>query len=279
MFKVIYLNILILASLISSSNALLNEPFRQCISSLSLSLSIQISPNHFHDAYRHSSSSNTNSIILSKSNDDSSIFRSYIKDDFVRGLVSGAASRASKEILLHPFDTIRARQQVKKNNLFNSTSFLTKQEHKIKENKGLFVDLYAGLAPALIGGIPAGAVFFAVKDSFKSYAKSINIGSTLPFLASKESITILSVIVANIFYWVIRSPAEELKTKQQIGQNTTEFATLNYVLDVFKTNGPQGVIQQLYGSYLSNIIYALPADILKFLACKYYLLKKPLTIY
>jgi hypothetical protein len=31
---------------------------------------------------------------------------------FMRGLVSGAVSRASKEILLHPFDTIRARQQV-----------------------------------------------------------------------------------------------------------------------------------------------------------------------
>lgn len=33
-------------------------------------------------------------------------------NDFARGLVSGAISRVSKEVLLHPFDTIRARQQV-----------------------------------------------------------------------------------------------------------------------------------------------------------------------
>ena len=135
----------------------------------------------------------------------------------------------------------------------------------------LFQDLYAGLAPALIGGIPAGAVFFAVKDSMKTYIKSLDNPFDISIFSSKEFITILSVVVANIFYWMIRSPAEELKTKQQVGQNTTEFANLKYITGTYRQKGLGGVIQLLYGSYSSNIMYALPADILKFVACKWQL--------
>lgn len=224
----------------------------------------------------------TSSIISSKG--DSLIpSQQYIKDDFIRGLLSGAVSRASKEILLHPFDTIRARLQVKKVTVVNatrssysskssasvSTSILESQKKVDGNVTVLFQDLYAGLAPALIGGIPAGAVFFAVKDSVKSYIKSLdNPFDSSSVFSSKEFITILSVVVANVFYWMVRSPAEELKTKQQVGQNTTEFANFKYIAETYREKGPQGVIQLLYGSYSSNIMYALPADILKFVACK-----------
>lgn len=67
----------------------------------------------------------------------------------------------------------------------------------------LFKDVFNGLVPALVGGIPSGALFFGVKDSCKSYLKNINAeGSLLPFALSKDEITIFSVALANIPYWV-----------------------------------------------------------------------------
>jgi hypothetical protein len=91
---------------------------------------------------------------------------------------------------------------------------------------------------------------------------------------SREDITILSVTAANLFYWLIRSPAEELKTKRQIGQKTDSLGleSLAKVGDVYQNTGVPGVINLLYGSYLSNLVYALPADIAKFAACKIYVI-------
>ena len=74
------------------------------------------------------------------------------ENEFIRGLVSGAVSRASKEILLHPFDTIRARQQVPQ----NSKNITITSSNSGMGPQGIFKNLYAGLVPALIGGIPAG---------------------------------------------------------------------------------------------------------------------------
>lgn len=259
------------------------------ISSVALSISIHNAPNdHLFISQPLASnvmmSITSSTVVKSKPKDDSvfSLHQQYIKDDFIRGLLSGAVSRASKEILLHPFDTIRARLQVKNIDFVNATSYTAKsnahssatmipeyQKEVESGNTGLFQDLYAGLTPALIGGIPAGAVFFAVKDSTKAFLKSLdNHHEPFPILTSKEFITIFSVVIANVLYWVVRSPAEELKTKQQVGQNTTEFANIKYISEIFNRNGLNAVIQQLYGSYSSNIAYALPADFLKFVACK-----------
>ena len=161
-----------------------------------------------------------------------------------------------------------------------------------------------------------GAIFFAVKDSVKQSLRTSSLPSTLPTSIlshlSKEEITVLSVVAANVFYWLIRTPAEELKTKEQIyGTATTTTTTvtttttstasttsptstvsnnndsndssisnsnnssgvvkerwLGVLGHVYKQQGIQAVFQRLYGSYASNIAYALPADIAKFVACK-----------
>lgn len=88
---------------------------------------------------------------------------------------------------------------------------------------------------------------------------------------SREEITILSVTAANLIYWLVRSPAEEIKTKRQVGQKTDELGleSLSKIKDVYQTVGVRGVVSLLYGSYLSNFAYALPADIAKFAACKF----------
>ena len=59
----------------------------------------------------------------------------------------------------------------------------------------LYKDVFNGLAPALVGGIPAGALFFGAKDFLKSALKGTG-------ALSKDQVTILSVVLANIPYWV-----------------------------------------------------------------------------
>ena len=151
-----------------------------------------------------------------------------------------------------------------------------------------------------------GAIFFAVKDSVKQSLRTSSFSTSLPILShlSKEEVTVLSVVAANVFYWLIRTPAEELKTKEQIyGTGATATTTaiavtttngaksnsdnscsnnndcnsnngavketwLGVLGSVYKQQGIQAVFQRLYGSYASNIAYALPADIAKFVACK-----------
>eukprot|EP01036_Dinobryon_divergens_P028868 gene28868-37879_t len=171
--------------------------------------------------------------VTTTGNDVSSVISSSGWGVFAKGLASGSVTRAAKEIVLHPIDTVKSRIQTAAVNASSSRSLLYK-------------DVFNGLAPALVGGIPAGALFFGAKDFLKSALKGTG-------ALSKDQVTILSVVLANIPYWVLRAPSEVLKTKEQ-------------VRSVYRTGGIARLWQYLYGSYASNLIYALPADIVKFLA-------------
>jgi solute carrier family 25 (mitochondrial S-adenosylmethionine transporter), member 26 len=116
-------------------------------------------------------------------------------------------------------------------------------------DRALYVKLFDGLIPSLIGGVPAGAIFFGTKDFCKTVLKE-----SLPLL-SRQEITIISVVLANLPYWLIRTPSEILKTRDQ----TTGRSSLRELV----------ADPRLFAnSFFSNLIYALPADIIKFLACK-----------
>lgn len=172
-----------------------------------------------------------------------------VKDEesIVNGLISGAATRVSKELLLHPIDTVRARLQ--------------RAPNYVEQNDGLFDNLYDGLLPALIGGVPAGALFFGIKDYSKKKLRRMGLG--------KQESTVLSVMAANVPYWLIRTPSEVLKTRRQIGYDNS--SSIGEMMDkmVEVEGGIMPAIQFTYGSYASNFVYALPADIIKFVACKY----------
>jgi len=75
-----------------------------------------------------------------------------------------------------------------------------------------------------------------------------------------------TVICANVPYWIVRAPAETLKTRQQVG--STSESTLNDIRTLYEQQGLAAILQSMYGSYSSNFAYALPADIIKFVACK-----------
>lgn len=91
-----------------------------------------------------------------------------------------------------------------------------------------------------------------MKDLTKSFLRD----SYLDIL-DKRAVTIIAVICANFPYWIIRNPSEVLKTKGQVqGDHDTAKVSLSGLS-----------VKQLYSSYFSNLLYALPADIIKFLAC------------
>ncbi len=179
---------------------------------------------------------------------------------FYNGALSGAVQKVTKEAILHPIDTVRARivatpissstSGTKLNNSYNDNSNATTM---VTDN--LYEDLYSGIVPALVGGVPAGALFFGVKDYSKKFLKRYGF--------DRNSATLLSVILTNIPYWVVRSPSEIVKTRQQAGtdSNMTEF-----VMQEYEKDGLRGVLSNLYSSYTSNYAYATPADMAKFVA-------------
>lgn len=172
------------------------------------------------------------------------------EESVINGLISGASTRVAKELVLHPIDTVRARLQRPP----NSEEVLANQE-------GLFDNLYDGLIPALVGGVPAGALFFGVKDFTKKKLRNMGLG--------KQESTVLSVMVTNIPYWVVRTPSEVLKTRRQIGYDNSSSVSEMMTKMVEQEGGVLPAIRSSYASYASNFAYALPADIAKFVACKY----------
>jgi hypothetical protein len=144
-------------------------------------------------------------------------------------------------------------------------------------------------------------VFFAAKDWTKSTLAAANkraaagelgldpllgmaglhLDSAFPL--SREAITVLGVAVANVPHWLVRSPTEVLKIREQL-QRTTQAeegsgnsssgsnkngdkdSSIALIGRVFRSAGWAGLGQFFFGSFWSNVGYALPADVAKFLA-------------
>jgi len=151
----------------------------------------------------------------------------------------------------------------------------------------LFQDVFVGIANPLLVNIPGGAVFFAVKDAIQTYLQQ-------DLHWSKWEATLVSVLVANFPYWVIRNPSEVIKTKQQaaaaiiindgtfvgvVEENTTAMTDTGGEVDddsmtnpkptttawqAFRMEFQQNGIAGFYVGYWENIVYAYPADVLKF---------------
>ena len=116
-----------------------------------------------------------------------------LEGSFLGGLISGASTRITKELVLHPIDTIKARKQaqampgyIMNNSLSeegsSSSSFILNEISSIKVWGTPITQLYDGISPALLGGVPAGAIFFAVKDTVSKELRSsygINKGNSV----------------------------------------------------------------------------------------------------
>jgi len=155
--------------------------------------------------------------------------------EFVSGLIAGAIQKTVKELVLHPFDTVKSRIQVSggRRSVFDAT---------------IYDDVYSGIGPAVLSGAPAASVFFAVKDAVKQQATE-QLGNIFG--------TLTAVGAANVPYWLVRNPTEVIKTRRQTGQiSDANEATA----ELWREQGVGG----FYRGYASNIAYAFPVDATKF---------------
>jgi hypothetical protein len=101
-----------------------------------------------------------------------------------------------------------------------------------------------------------GAVFFAVKDACKSALNSYE-----PDM-SRWMKTSLAVAAAQFPYWLVRNPSEVVKTRQQAGTEGYEVGVS--AMEAYKKVASDSGLAGYYIGYWENILYAYPADVIKF---------------
>jgi solute carrier family 25 S-adenosylmethionine transporter 26 len=162
---------------------------------------------------------------------------STVLDALARGVAGGATVAVAKKLVLYPLDTIRCRLEVAQNPIAWT-------------DPALYRDLYAGLLPNLLVSTPASAVFFGAKTALTEVLA--------PILPNKQLLTIVCVGGALIPHWIVRNPAEVLKTRRQAG-------TADNVIEETKRIIAEGGPGALYVGYGANLLYGFPADCIKFL--------------
>ena len=209
----------------------------------------------------HTSTTDSNQLLSSSiQNNEPTAFQESIS-----GLVSGSFISIVKTLIKYPLDTATVRLQ------------MPSTPYTIRNLPALFSGGYDGIAAPLVSNVPAGAAFFAVKDLTKSLLKDSEFGSDLP----KWALTALAVGAAQPLYWLLRNPSEVIKTRLQVG--AMGYYEGMSALDAFRlalSNGGGGGggeggrnnstmmdgVGELYQGYAENILYAFPADIIKFVA-------------
>ena len=175
----------------------------------------------------------------------------------ISGFVAGGALAATKTLVKYPLDTVTVRLQ------------MPSSEYSLADLGSLFRGSYNGVTLSLLSNIPGGAVFFAVKDATKASLKSSEWMSVAP----KWVTTTLAVGAALIPYWLVRNPSEVIKVRQQAGitgygDGVSALDAVRLTFNDTRANHGSTVsgIPAFYTGYWENVIYGLPADVIKFVA-------------
>lgn len=166
----------------------------------------------------------------------------------ISGFVAGGSLTLTKTFVKYPLDTATVRLQ------------MPGTDYSIRDPLRLFNQSYRGVLAPLLWNLPAGAIFFAVKDATKEALRPLD----LPRWIS----TSIAVAAAQCPYWIVRNPSEVVKTRQQA--NVDGYGEGTSTLDAFKMvyeegGGKNGTgIDAFYSGYWQNILYAYPADVVKF---------------
>jgi len=168
----------------------------------------------------------------------------------ISGFVAGGTLTATKTVVKYPLDTATVRLQ------------MPNSDYSFRQLFRLFDGSYRGVANPLLANIPAGAIFFGVKDACK---ENLRVSTNLPRWVQ----TTLAVAVAQVPYWAVRNPSEVVKTRQQAnidGYNVGPLEAYQKVIqDSMTKNGNATTgLEGLYTGYWENILYAFPADVIKF---------------
>ena len=168
--------------------------------------------------------------------------------DFLSGLLAGGVSRTAKLFVLHPIDTVKTRVQV--------------TPGKYPSRAALLKDLYDGILPPLVAGTPGSALFFGVKDYVQGAARA----SEAMAAVDPRVVTAAAVAVANVPYWLLQTPAEAVKTRLQArGRDASGGDAGAQAAAVEAPPTLSDRARDLYAGYTSNLAYAFPVDVIKFL--------------
>lgn len=171
----------------------------------------------------------------------------------VSGFTAGAVLGGVKTLVKFPMDTATVRLQ------------MPNSDYSAKDLGRLFNGSYNGVTLSLLSNIPAGAVFFAFKDATKASLRNTALSD-----APKWMTTSIAVAVAQIPYWLVRNPGEVIKVRQQAGvegygDGVSAIEAFQKTLQKSNNATLEG-IRELYTGYWENIVYAYPADVIKFAA-------------
>lgn len=195
---------------------------------------------------------------------------SSVLQESVSGLVAGSALTFTKSLVKYPLDTATVRLQ------------MPGSPYSVARPAALFEGAYRGIVPPLVANVPAGAVFFAVKDAAKSWLRR----QQAPSVLSPVLQTCVAVGLAQIPYWIVRNPSEVVKTRQQagvdgFGDGVTAWQAYDRVrVDAlrgakkehnatqggmaFRADEVRAILGEFYVGYWENVLYAYPADVVKF---------------
>jgi solute carrier family 25 S-adenosylmethionine transporter 26 len=201
------------------------------------------------------------------------------------GFVSGSAVSIAKTLVKYPLDTVTVRLQ------------MPNSRYGWHDVPTLFGGCLDGVLAPLLSNVPSAGVFFAIKDATKSALYGS--GQDLP----KWAITMMAVGAAQPPYWLLRNPSEVVKTRLQVGSvgygrdmSTIDAfrLALGFAYDDERNDGDDDDdvdgngngkkcarkddddndnnnnnaimdgVSGLYVGYGENIMYAYPADIIKF---------------
>jgi solute carrier family 25 (mitochondrial S-adenosylmethionine transporter), member 26 len=163
---------------------------------------------------------------------------------------------AAKTIVKYPLDTATVRLQ------------MPGSDYSVYQPGRLLQGSVRGITTPLLCNIPAGAVFFAVKDSVKELL--VTSGAELPRWAT----TSLAVLAATFPYMLVRNPSEVIKTRQQAGiegygegvSALEAFRRVKQGTEATNNSTTLDTVGRFYVGYWENVLYTYPADVIKFVA-------------
>lgn len=156
--------------------------------------------------------------------------------EFVIGLLSGAAAGMAVDLTLYPLDTIKTRLQASSNARFS-----------LKTLQGI----YDGVGPAIAASAPACAAFFGAYDSLKRYLTR-RVGDQYGPL-----VNMAAAAGGDLTQSVVRVPFEVVKQRLQAGVDKTWQEAVSNIL---AARGPRG----FFAGWSALALRDLPFDIIEF---------------
>ncbi|CCG83964.1 protein of unknown function [Taphrina deformans PYCC 5710] len=174
-------------------------------------------------------------------------------------IVAGTIGGSTGDLIMHSLDTVKTRQQGAP--LVPKYVNMGSAYRSIFHEEGLLRGLYAGVTPAILGSIPATAIFFGTYEFSKRTLVDMGMNDTVaPLLAG---------FVGDFFASAIYVPSEVLKTRLQLqgryanphfqsGYNYR--GTVDAARTIYKTEGASA----LFHGYRATICRDLPFSALTF---------------